>query len=148
MIKFQIKKFKIETANEIQEKVPKICLKGSTRGKYLTQKAKGLRKHCPLPGQNRNCKSNYRTNQGCFERSCPRKALHRWGHHQRKIQPILDEFKKLIVENEVKKSFIGALIKIFTKLLSPRTATLTKIKKVLRVSTKIAQDLWPEQKLL
>ena len=53
----------------------------------------------------------------------------------------------LIGENEDKKSFIGALIKIFTILLSSKTATLTSIKKVLRVSTKIALALWPEQKL-
>ena len=63
------------------------------------------------------------------------------------FQPILEKFKKLIGENEGKKSFIGALIKIFTILLSSRTTTLTKIKKLLRVSTKIALDVWPEQKI-
>ena len=57
------------------------------------------------------------------------------------FQPILDKFKELIRENKDKKSFIGALIKIFTILL------ITNIKNVLRVSTKIALDLWPEQKL-
>ena len=57
------------------------------------------------------------------------------------FQPILDKFKELIRENKGKKSFIGALIKIFTILL------ITNIKNVLRVSTKIALDLWPEQKL-
>ena len=62
------------------------------------------------------------------------------------FQPILDEFKDLIDENEDKKSFIGGLIKIFTILLSPRTTSLTKIKKVIRISTKIVLDLWPEQK--
>ena len=62
------------------------------------------------------------------------------------FQPILDEFKDLIEENEDKKSFIGGLIKIFTILLSPRTTSLTKIKKVIRISTKIVLDLWPEQK--
>ena len=62
------------------------------------------------------------------------------------FQPILDEFKDLIEENEDKKSFIGGLIKIFTILLSSRTTSLTKIKKVIRISTKIVLDLWPEQK--
>ena len=57
------------------------------------------------------------------------------------FQPILDKFKELIRENKDKKSFIGALIKIFTILL------ITNIKNVLRVNTKIALDLWPEQKL-
>ena len=62
------------------------------------------------------------------------------------FQPIYEEFKELIGENEGKKSFIGGLIKIFTVLLSSRTTTLVKIKKVLRLSTKISLDLWPEQK--
>ena len=57
------------------------------------------------------------------------------------FQPILDKFKELIRENKDKKSFIGALIKIFTILL------ITNIKNVLRVNTKIGLDLWPEQKL-
>ena len=54
------------------------------------------------------------------------------------FQPILDEFKELIVENEEKNSIIGAQIKILTILLSSRATTLTKIKNVLRVNTKIA----------
>ena len=62
------------------------------------------------------------------------------------FQPILDEFKDLIEENEDKKSFIGGLIKIFTILLSSKDNSLIKIKKIIRVSTKIALDLWPEQK--
>ena len=63
------------------------------------------------------------------------------------FQPILDEFKDLIGKNEDKKSIIGGLIKIFTILLSSRSTTLAKIKKFIRRSTKIALDLWPEQKL-
>ena len=63
------------------------------------------------------------------------------------FQPILDKFKDLISENEDKKSFIGGLIEIFTILLSSRSTTLAKIKKVIRISTKIALDLRPEQKL-
>ena len=38
------------------------------------------------------------------------------------FQPILDEFKDLIVENEDKKYFIGGLIKIFTILLNAKSA--------------------------
>ena len=45
------------------------------------------------------------------------------------FQPILDEFKDLIEENEDKKSFIGGLIKIFTILLSSKDNNLIKIKK-------------------
>ena len=60
------------------------------------------------------------------------------------FQPILDEFKELIGENEDKKSFIGALIKIFTILLSSRITTLTKIIKVMLVRTKVALDSWPK----
>ena len=60
------------------------------------------------------------------------------------FQPILDKFKDLIGKNEDKKSIIGGLIKIF---LSSRSTTLAKIKKFIRISTKIALDLWPEQKL-
>ena len=62
------------------------------------------------------------------------------------FQPILNEFKELIVEGKDKKNFIGDLIKIFTILLSTKTLTLTKIKKVIRRSVKIALELWPEQK--
>ena len=62
------------------------------------------------------------------------------------FQPIHEEFKELIGENEGKKSFIGGSIKIFTILLNSRATTLTKIKNVLRLSTKISLDLWPEQK--
>ena len=62
------------------------------------------------------------------------------------LQPILDEFKELIGENKDKKNFVGGLIKIFTILLSTKTPTLTKIKKVVRTSIKIALELWPEQK--
>ena len=56
------------------------------------------------------------------------------------------KFKNISEENKDKKSFIGGLIKIFTILLSSRTTSLTKIKNVIMISTKIALDLWPEQK--
>ena len=62
------------------------------------------------------------------------------------FQPILDEFKDLIGENEDKKSFIGGLIRIFTILLSSKTSSLAKIKKVVRISTEIPLNLWPEKK--
>ena len=62
------------------------------------------------------------------------------------FQPILGKLKELIGENKDKKNFVGGLIKIFTILLSTKTPTLTKIKKVVRTSIKIALELWPEQK--
>ena len=64
------------------------------------------------------------------------------------FQPTLDEFKELIGECKDKKNFISGLIKIFTILLSTKTPALTKIKKVIRTSVKIALELWPEQKQL
>ena len=60
------------------------------------------------------------------------------------FQPILDKFKELIGENKDKKNFVGGLIKIFTILLSTKTPTLTKTKKVIRTSVKIALELWSE----
>ena len=62
------------------------------------------------------------------------------------FQPILDEFKDLIKENVGKKCFIGGVIKIFSMLLGSRATTLTKIIKVVRISTQIALDLWPKQR--
>ena len=62
------------------------------------------------------------------------------------FQPILDKFKELIGESKDKKNFIGGLIKIFTILLSTKTPTVTKIKKVIRTSIKIDLQLLPEQK--
>ena len=59
---------------------------------------------------------------------------------------MLDEFKDLIEENEDKRSSIGGLIKILTILLSSKDNSLIKIKKIMRVSTKKALDLWSEQK--
>ena len=61
------------------------------------------------------------------------------------FQPILDEFQDLIEKNKDKKSFIGGLIKIFTILLSLMATNLSKILKVIRISKKIALDLWQEQ---
>ena len=62
------------------------------------------------------------------------------------FQPILEEFKDFIEENKDKKYFIGGIIKIFTILLNSRATKTTKIKKIIRLSKKIALDLWPEQK--
>ena len=57
------------------------------------------------------------------------------------FQPVLDKFEELIGENKDKKNFVGGLIKIFTILLSTKTRTLTKIKKVIRTSVRIALEL-------
>ena len=62
------------------------------------------------------------------------------------FQPILEEFKELIGESKDKKNVIGGLNKIFMILLSTKTPALTKIKKVIRTSVKVALELWPKQK--
>ena len=64
------------------------------------------------------------------------------------FQSVLEKFKKLIGETKDKKNFISGLIKIFKILLSTKTPTPTKIKKVIRTSVKIALELWPEQEEL
>ena len=58
---------------------------------------------------------------------------------------MLRKLKELIWENKDKKNFVGGLINILTVPLSTKTATLTKIKKVIRTIIKIL-ELWPEQK--
>ena len=62
--------------------------------------------------------------------------------------PIFDEFQELIGESKEQNNFIGGLIKIFIILLSTKTPALTKIKKVIKTSEKIALELWSEQKQL
>ena len=57
------------------------------------------------------------------------------------FQPILDKFKELIGESKVKRNFIFGLIKIFRILLSTKIPALTKIKKVIKTSVKIALEL-------
>ena len=64
------------------------------------------------------------------------------------FQPILEEFKELIGESKDKKNVIGGLNKIFMILLSTKTPALTKIKKVIRASVKVALELWLQQKQL
>ena len=61
---------------------------------------------------------------------------------------IFDEFQELIGESKEQNNFIGGLIKIFIILLSTKTPALTKIKKVIKTSEKIALELWSEQKQL
>ena len=87
------------------------------RKKQKAQEGKVCRR-----GQNRNCKQNYWTNQGGFEDPVEDKdSTDGLGDTIKDIfQPIFDEFKDLIGENEDKKSFIGGLIKIFTiRFLTP-----------------------------
>ena len=62
------------------------------------------------------------------------------------FQPILDEFKELLVKARTKRTLSVAQLKLPQILLSTKTPTLTKIKKVIRRSVKIALDLWSEQK--
>ena len=59
------------------------------------------------------------------------------------FQPIFDEFKVQIGENE---NFIGGVIRIFVILLSVNTSAPTKIKKVIKESINLVMKLWPEQK--
>ena len=59
------------------------------------------------------------------------------------FQPIFDEFKVQIGENE---NFIGGVIRIFMILLSVNTSAPTKIKKVIKESINLVMKLWPEQK--
>ena len=59
------------------------------------------------------------------------------------FQPIFDEFKVQIDENE---NFIGGVIRIFMILLSVNTSAPTKIKKVIKESINLVMKLWPEQK--
>ena len=51
-----------------------------------------------------------------------------------------------IGENEDKKSFIGGLIRIFTRLLSVKASAPTKILKIIKESINLVTKLWPEQK--
>ena len=62
------------------------------------------------------------------------------------FQPISDEFKVQIGENEDKNSFIGGLIRIFMILLSAKARAPTKIKKIIKESMNLVLKLWPEQK--
>ena len=62
------------------------------------------------------------------------------------FQPIFDEFKMQIGENENKKSFTGGLIRIFTILLSVKACAPTKIWKITKESINLVIKLWPAQK--
>ena len=62
------------------------------------------------------------------------------------FQPILDEFKVQIGENEDKNLFIGGLIRIFMILLSAKARAPTKIKKIIKESVNLVLKLWPELK--
>ena len=62
------------------------------------------------------------------------------------FQPIFDEFKVEIGENEDQKSFIGGLIRIFMIRLSLKASAPTKIKKIIKESINLVIKLWPEQK--
>ena len=62
------------------------------------------------------------------------------------FQPIFDEFKAQIGENEDQKSFIGGLIRISMIRLSLKASAPTKIKKIIKESINLVIKLWPEQK--
>ena len=62
------------------------------------------------------------------------------------FEPILEELKEFVQENEEKKSFVSGLVKIFPILLSAKCSSLAKIKKIVKTSAEIAINLWPEQK--
>ena len=62
---------------------------------------------------------------------------------------IVDGVKGIIEElteaDTDKKLFIKSLMKIFTILLSTKFNSLQKIRKIIKLSTEIGINLWPEQ---
>ena len=62
------------------------------------------------------------------------------------IDFVLKDFEQLTETDKDKKSFIKDLIKIFAILLSTKCNSLQKIKKIIKLSTEIGINLWPEQK--
>ena len=58
---------------------------------------------------------------------------------------MLKDFAKVTEADKDKKSFLKNLIKICTILLSTECNSLQKIKKIIKSSTEIAINLWPEQ---
>ena len=62
------------------------------------------------------------------------------------FDPILEEFKELVKENEDQKDSVTGLIKTFTILLTEKCCSYTKLKRIIKTSAEIAINLWPEQK--
>ena len=62
------------------------------------------------------------------------------------LDSILDDFKDSLSENEEKKSFVSGLVEIFSILLRTRYNSITKLKKIIRITAEIALNFWPEQK--
>ena len=62
------------------------------------------------------------------------------------FDPILEEFKELVKENEDEKNSVTGLIKTFTILLTEKCSSYTKLKRIIKTSAEIAINLWPEQK--
>ena len=58
---------------------------------------------------------------------------------------MLKDFVKVTEADKGKKSFLKNLIKIFTILLSTECNNLQKVKKIIKLSTEIAINLWPKQ---
>ena len=101
------------------------------KGKYQAKKTKSSRRKGLSTRPKQKLLTKLWTNQGGFEDPVEDKdSTDGLGDTIKDIfQPIFDEFKDLIGENEDKKSFIGGLIKIFTIRLSSRSTTLAKILK-------------------
>ena len=58
---------------------------------------------------------------------------------------MLKDFAEVTEADKDKKSFMKNLIKIFTILLSTECNNLQKVKKIIKLSTEIAINLWPKQ---
>ena len=60
------------------------------------------------------------------------------------IQEIMEEFKDSLEPGQEKSQFVKALIRIFIILLNTKFSSITKVKKIIRASAKLALEVWPE----